>query len=41
MMERAADKTTNVKNRTLWLHHNKPIALWSQECYSTEAGIYT
>jgi putative transposase len=31
MMERAAENTTNVKNRMLWQHHNKPIELWSQE----------
>ena len=31
MMERAADKTTNVKKRMLWQHHNKPIELWSQD----------
>jgi putative transposase len=31
MMERAAEKTTYIKNRMLWQHHNKPIELWSQE----------
>ena len=31
MMERAASKSSNVQNRQLWQHHNKPIELWSNE----------
>ena len=29
MMERAADKESNVHKSMLWQHHNKPIELWS------------
>ena len=29
MFERAAQKSSNVKNRQLWNHNNKPIELWS------------
>lgn len=31
MMERSANKTSNVNKRMLWQHHNKPIELWSQK----------
>ena len=31
MMEKAADKSTNVKSRQFWQHHNKPIELWTAE----------
>lgn len=31
MMNRAGEKTSNVKNRMLWQHHNKPIELLSDE----------
>lgn len=31
MMSRAAVKTSNVTNRMLWQHHNRPIELWSKE----------
>jgi REP element-mobilizing transposase RayT len=31
MMERAASKNSNVKNRQFWQQHNKPIELWSNE----------
>ena len=30
-MEQAGQKSSNVKNRQLWQHHNKPIELWSPE----------
>ncbi|MCC5928657.1 MAG: transposase [Cyclobacteriaceae bacterium] len=29
MFEEAGLKSSNVKNRQLWQHHNKPIELWS------------
>ena len=29
MMKRAGTKSSNVKNYQFWLHHNKPIELWS------------
>jgi len=29
MFERAASKSSNVKGKQLWQHHNKPIELWS------------
>lgn len=29
MMERAGNKTSNVKKRQVWQQHNKPIELWS------------
>ena len=29
MFEKAGSKTSNVKRRQLWQHHNKPIELWS------------
>jgi putative transposase len=29
MMERAGLKSSNIKNRQLWQHSNKPIELWS------------
>ena len=31
MMERAAKKSSNVKNKQFWQHNNKPIELWSNE----------
>ncbi|WP_254154791.1 hypothetical protein [Chryseosolibacter indicus] len=31
MFERAGIKSSNVKNRQVWQHHNKPIELWSPE----------
>ena len=31
MMERAANKSSNVKNMQFWQHHNKPIELWSPD----------
>jgi len=31
MMERAAQKNSNVPNRQFWQQHNKPIELWSSE----------
>lgn len=31
MQERAASKSSNVEKRQFWQHHNKPIALWSDE----------
>lgn len=29
MFERAASKSSNVKGKQFWQHHNKPIELWS------------
>ena len=31
MMERAGQKSSNVKHRQLWQHNNKPIELWSPD----------
>lgn len=31
MFERAGLKSSNVKNRQFWQHHNQPIELWSPE----------
>ncbi|MDN4167092.1 transposase [Cytophagales bacterium LB-30] len=31
MFEQAGKKSSNVKGRQLWQHHNKPIGLWSPE----------
>ena len=37
MFARAAAKSSNVKRRQLWQHHNKPIELWSAEVIQQKA----
>ncbi|MFT4203119.1 MAG: transposase [Chitinophagaceae bacterium] len=31
MMQRAGEKSSNIKHRQLWQHHNMPIELWSPD----------
>lgn len=37
MFERAGKKSSNVKGRQFWQHHNKPIELWSAEVIEQKA----
>ena len=38
MFDRAGAKSSNVKYRQFWQHHNKPIELWSVEVIDQKVG---